>query len=171
MRFGLRLKHTPPPEIAERVDRAAKILGLEKLLTRFPRQLSGGQRQRVAMGRAMVRNPQVFLFDDRCPISTPSCACRCAPRSRNCISGSAPRSSMYDQIEAMTMADKIVVMHDGAVEQIGAPLELYDRPRNLFVAGFIGSPAVKTSVRGVLGAAARRHPRCGGPQVASLRSQ
>jgi multiple sugar transport system ATP-binding protein len=144
MSFGLRLKHTPPTEIAERVDRAAKILGLEKLLTRFPRQLSGGQRQRVAMGRAIVRDPQVFLFDE--PLSNLDAKLRVQMRTEikelHQRLGTTIVYVTHDQIEAMTMADKIVVLHDGVVEQIGAPLELYDRPRNLFVAGFIGSPAM-----------------------------
>ena len=118
-------------------------MGLQKLLDRYPRQLSGGQRQRVAMGRAIVRDPQVFLFDE--PLSNLDAKLRVAMRAEIKELHRAQDDDLYvthDQIEAMTMADRIVVMHDGIVEQIGAPLELYDRPDNLFVAGFIGSPAM-----------------------------
>jgi multiple sugar transport system ATP-binding protein len=136
MSFSMRLRGAPKQEIETRVKRAAEILGLTALLERFPRQLSGGQRQRVAMGRAIVRDPQVFLFDE--PLSNLDAKLKeLHQRLRT--------TTVYvthDQIEAMTMADKIVVMHDGLVEQIGAPLALYDRPDNLFVAGFIGSPAM-----------------------------
>ena len=132
----------PRAEIATKVNRAAEILGLTKLLDRYPRQLSGGQRQRVAMGRAIVRDPQVFLFDE--PLSNLDAKLRVAMRAEiKALHQRLKTTTVYvthDQIEAMTMADKIVVMHDGIVEQIGAPLELYDRPANLFVAGFIGSP-------------------------------
>jgi multiple sugar transport system ATP-binding protein len=144
MGFSLKLRGARPKEIDERVQRAADILGLAPLLQRYPRQLSGGQRQRVAMGRAIVRNPQVFLFDE--PLSNLDAKLRVAMRTE--IKELHQRLSTttvyvtHDQIEAMTMADKIVVMHDGLVEQIGAPLDLYDRPENLFVAGFIGSPAM-----------------------------
>src|ERR1039458_1587942 len=124
--------------------RAAETLGLTQLLERFPRQLSGGQRQRVAMGRAIVRDPQVFLFDE--PLSNLDAKLRVQMRTEiKELHQRLKTTTVYvthDQIEAMTMADKIVVMHDGLVEQIGAPLELYDRPQNLFVAGFIGSPAM-----------------------------
>jgi multiple sugar transport system ATP-binding protein len=144
MAFSLKLKKAPKAEIKTRVDRAAKILGLEKLLERYPRQLSGGQRQRVAMGRAIVRDPQVFLFDE--PLSNLDAKLRVSMRSEiKELHQRLKTTTVYvthDQIEAMTMADKIVVMHDGIVEQFGAPLELYDRPANLFVAGFIGSPAM-----------------------------
>ena len=126
------------------VKRAADILGLTPLLERYPRQLSGGQRQRVAMGRAIVRDPQVFLFDE--PLSNLDAKLRVQMRAEiKELHQRLKTTTVYvthDQIEAMTMADKIVVMHDGIVEQIGAPLELYDRPDNLFVAGFIGSPAM-----------------------------
>ena len=124
--------------------KAAAILGLGELLHRYPRQLSGGQRQRVAMGRAIVRQPQVFLFDE--PLSNLDAKLRVQMRAE--IKELHQRLKVttvyvtHDQIEAMTMADKIVVMNGGNVEQIGAPLELYDRPANLFVAGFIGSPAM-----------------------------
>jgi len=144
MAFSLKLKRAPKAEIKARVDRAAEILGLTKLLDRYPRQLSGGQRQRVAMGRAIVRDPQVFLFDE--PLSNLDAKLRVAMRTEiKALHQRLKTTTIYvthDQIEAMTMADKIVVMHDGVVEQIGAPLELYDRPANLFVAGFIGSPAM-----------------------------
>jgi len=144
MGFSLRLRGVGATEIAERVNRAADILGLMPYLDRYPRQLSGGQRQRVAMGRAIVRDPKVFLFDE--PLSNLDAKLRVQMRTE--IKGLHQRlktTTVYvthDQIEAMTMADKIVVMHDGRVEQIGAPLDLYDRPDNLFVAGFIGSPAM-----------------------------
>ncbi|MGO4448749.1 ABC transporter ATP-binding protein [Phyllobacterium sp. TAF24] len=151
MGFALMLKNAPKQEKESRVGRAAEILGLEKLLDRFPRQLSGGQRQRVAMGRAIVRDPQVFLFDE--PLSNLDAKLRVQMRSE--IKGLHQRLGTtivyvtHDQIEAMTMADKIVVMKDGLVEQIGTPLDLYDYPANLFVAGFIGSPSMNF-IRGSL---------------------
>jgi multiple sugar transport system ATP-binding protein len=144
MAFSMKLRGAPQSEIDERVNRAAAILGLSQLLGRFPRQLSGGQRQRVAMGRAIVRDPQVFLFDE--PLSNLDAKLRVQMRTEiKELHQRLKTTTIYvthDQIEAMTMADKIVVMHDGLVEQIGAPLDLYDRPDNLFVAGFIGSPAM-----------------------------
>ncbi len=144
MAFSLKLKGAPKSEIDKRVKPAAEILGLSPLLDRFPRQLSGGQRQRVAMGRAIVRDPQVFLFDE--PLSNLDAKLRVAMRTEiKELHQRLKTTTVYvthDQIEAMTMADKIVVMHDGLVEQIGAPLELYDQPANLFVASFIGSPAM-----------------------------
>jgi multiple sugar transport system ATP-binding protein len=144
MGFSLEHRGASKAEIAERVNWAADILGLKPLLDRYPRQLSGGQRQRVAMGRAIVRNPQVFLFDE--PLSNLDAKLRVVMRGE--IKGLHQRLGVttvyvtHDQIEAMTMADRIVVMNGGRVEQIGAPLDLYDRPANLFVAGFIGSPAM-----------------------------
>ncbi|MCZ4433206.1 sn-glycerol-3-phosphate ABC transporter ATP-binding protein UgpC [Agrobacterium sp. SOY23] len=142
MAYSLKLRKIPSAEISTRVRNAASILGLEKYLDRLPRQLSGGQRQRVAMGRAIVRNPQVFLFDE--PLSNLDAKLRVAMRAEIKELHQRLKTTIvyvtHDQVEAMTMADKIVVMHDGVVEQIGAPLELYDRPRNLFVASFIGSP-------------------------------
>jgi multiple sugar transport system ATP-binding protein len=144
MGFSLMLRGAPKAEIEQRVMQAADILGLRPLLSRYPRQLSGGQRQRVAMGRAIVRDPQVFLFDE--PLSNLDAKLRVAMRTEiKELHQRLKTTTVYvthDQIEAMTMADRIVVMHDGLVEQIGAPLELYDRPQNLFVAGFIGSPAM-----------------------------
>jgi multiple sugar transport system ATP-binding protein len=140
----MKLRKAPKREIEERVQRAAAILGLEPLLQRYPRQLSGGQRQRVAMGRAIVRDPQVFLFDE--PLSNLDAKLRVQMRTEiKELHQRLKTTTVYvthDQIEAMTMADKIVVMHDGIVEQVGAPLELYDKPANMFVAGFIGSPAM-----------------------------
>jgi multiple sugar transport system ATP-binding protein len=144
MAFSLMLAKAPRQIMEDEVGRAAKILGLEELLHRYPRQLSGGQRQRVAMGRAIVRNPQVFLFDE--PLSNLDAKLRVQMRSE--IKELHQRLKVttvyvtHDQIEAMTMADKIVVMNNGNIEQSGPPLELYDRPANLFVAGFIGSPAM-----------------------------
>ncbi len=144
MGFSLKLKKAPKAEIERRVRAASSVLGLDTLLDRLPRHLSGGQRQRVAMGRAIVRDPRVFLFDE--PLSNLDAKLRVAMRSEiKELHGRLGTTMVYvthDQIEAMTMADRIVVMHDGRVEQIGAPLELYDRPDNLFVAGFIGSPAM-----------------------------
>ena len=144
MSFSLRLRGAPAAEIKQRVKRAADILGLQLLLERYPRQLSGGQRQRVAMGRAIVRDPRVFLFDE--PLSNLDAKLRVAMRTEiKQLHQRLKTTTVYvthDQIEAMTMADRIVVMHDGIIEQIGTPLDLYDRPRNLFVAGFIGSPAM-----------------------------
>jgi multiple sugar transport system ATP-binding protein len=144
MAFALMLAKAPKHVIEDKVGRAAGILGLTPFLARYPRQLSGGQRQRVAMGRAIVRDPQVFLFDE--PLSNLDAKLRVQMRAEikdlHQRLGTTTVYVTHDQIEAMTMADKIVVMHAGNVEQIGAPLELYDRPANLFVAGFIGSPAM-----------------------------
>lgn len=144
MAFSLKLKGASQADRKKRVSEAASSLGLTPLLDRYPRQLSGGQRQRVAMGRAIVRDPQVFLFDE--PLSNLDAKLRVAMRAEiKELHQRLKTTTIYvthDQIEAMTMADKIVVMHDGIVEQIGAPLELYDRPANRFVAGFIGSPAM-----------------------------
>lgn len=144
MAFSMKLQHAPNSEIEARIAKAAEILGLVKLLDRYPRQLSGGQRQRVAMGRAIVRDPQVFLFDE--PLSNLDAKLRVSMRAEiKALHQRLKTTTVYvthDQIEAMTMADKIVVMHDGVVEQVGAPLELYDAPCNMFVAGFIGSPAM-----------------------------
>ena len=144
MGFALKLRKMAQGEIDGRIANAARILGLEALLDRLPRQLSGGQRQRVAMGRAIVRDPQVFLFDE--PLSNLDAKLRVSMRAEiKALHHRLATTTIYvthDQIEAMTMADRIVVMHDGIVEQIGTPLDLYDNPANQFVAGFIGSPAM-----------------------------
>jgi len=144
MAFSLMLAKKSATEIDTAVQRAAEILGLTQLLDRYPRALSGGQRQRVAMGRAIVRDPQVFLFDE--PLSNLDAKLRVQMRTEiKSLHQRLKTTSIYvthDQIEAMTMADQIVVMRDGIVEQRGQPLELYDHPVNLFVAGFIGSPAM-----------------------------
>src|SRR5579863_5460186 len=144
MAFSLKLRKAERSTIEKRVREAAEILGLLPYLDRYPRQLSGGQRQRVAMGRAIVRDPQVFLFDE--PLSNLDAKLRVQMRVEiKALHQRLRTTSVYvthDQVEAMTMADRIVVMHDGRVEQIGSPLELYDHPENLFVAGFIGSPAM-----------------------------
>ncbi len=144
MGFSLKLAKVAPKVIEDKVKTAASILNLDELLDRYPRQLSGGQRQRVAMGRCIVRDPQVFLFDE--PLSNLDAKLRVQMRTeiRN-LHLRLNSTSIYvthDQIEAMTMADQIVVMHDGEIEQAGAPLQLYDNPDNLFVATFIGSPAM-----------------------------
>jgi multiple sugar transport system ATP-binding protein len=142
MSFSLRLSGTPKAEIRQRVAEAAEILGLEDLLDRLPRELSGGQRQRVAMGRAIVRNPRAFLFDE--PLSNLDAKLRVKMRGEiKRLHQRLGKTMVYvthDQTEAMTMADKIVVLNGGRIEQAGAPLELYNNPANLFVASFIGSP-------------------------------
>ena len=144
MSFSLMLARVPKEQANERVRRAAGILGLDELLDRYPRQLSGGQRQRVAMGRCIVRDPQVFLFDE--PLSNLDAKLRVQMRTEiKELHQRLKTTSVYvthDQIEAMTMGDKIVVMRDGIVEQTGSPLDVYDRPANQFVAGFIGSPSM-----------------------------
>ncbi len=151
MGFALKLRGTDKAEVARRVARAAEILGLGPFLDRYPRQLSGGQRQRVAMGRAIVRDPQVFLFDE--PLSNLDAKLRVQMRAEIKELHQRLRTTTvfvtHDQIEAMTMADTIVVMQAGRIEQMGAPLELYDRPCNLFVAEFIGSPGMNL-LRGIV---------------------
>ena len=142
--FSLRMRRTARADIERRVQEAARALGIETFLTRLPRQLSGGQRQRVAIGRAVVRDPSVFLFDE--PLSNLDAQLRAEMRREIArIHQRARTTSVYvthDQTEAMTLADRIVVMKDGVVQQVGTPLELYDAPANLFVAGFLGSPAM-----------------------------
>ncbi|MBB3962692.1 ABC transporter ATP-binding protein [Rhizobium metallidurans] len=144
MGFALELAGAKKAEIDRKVGEAARILGLQPLLGRKPAQLSGGQRQRVAMGRAIVRDPKVFLFDE--PLSNLDAKLRVKMRAEIKALHQRLKTTIvyvtHDQIEAMTMADKIVVLQGGKVEQIGTPLELYDRPRNVFVAGFMGSPAM-----------------------------
>jgi ABC-type sugar transport system ATPase subunit len=144
MAFGLKFAKTPKAEIDVRVNEAARILQLETLLKRRPRELSGGQRQRVAIGRAIVRKPQVFLFDE--PLSNLDAALRINTRVEIAKLHKMLKATIvyvtHDQVEAMTLADKIVVMNKGRIEQKGKPLELYYKPANLFVAGFIGSPAM-----------------------------
>ncbi len=144
MGFALQLAGAKRAEIDEKVGEAAKILGLQPLLDRKPAQLSGGQRQRVAMGRAIVRDPKVFLFDE--PLSNLDAKLRVKMRAEIKALHQRLKTTIvyvtHDQIEAMTMADKIVVLQGGKVEQVGSPLELYDRPKNIFVAGFLGSPAM-----------------------------
>ena len=145
MAFGMRIARASKAEIDRRVRQAADILQLGGYLDRLPRALSGGQRQRVAIGRAIVRNPKVFLFDE--PLSNLDAALRVATRIEIArLKESMPQTTMvyvtHDQVEAMTLADRIVVLKDGTVEQVGSPMELYRRPGNLFVAGFIGSPSM-----------------------------
>jgi multiple sugar transport system ATP-binding protein len=144
MAFGLKMRKFPKPEIAKRVQDAAEILGIQELLKRKPRQLSGGQRQRVAVGRAIVRHPQVFLFDE--PLSNLDAKLRVQMRVElKRLHDRLETTVIYvthDQVEAMTLGDRVVVMKDGWIQQVGEPLELYGKPANRFVAGFIGSPAM-----------------------------
>lgn len=161
--FGLKMTGHSKAMIAERTAVAAKLLQLEPLLDRKPGQLSGGQRQRVAIGRAIVRNPEVFLFDE--PLSNLDAALRVQMRTELSKLHQDLKATMiyvtHDQVEAMTMADKIVVLSAGKIEQVGSPLELYHRPNNLFVAGFIGSPKMnflKVQVSAAEGAAVVRLP-------------
>jgi multiple sugar transport system ATP-binding protein len=144
MAFGLKMRKFPKAEIAKRVGDAAEILGIQELLKRKPRQLSGGQRQRVAVGRAIVRHPQVFLFDE--PLSNLDAKLRVQMRVElKRLHDRLETTCIYvthDQVEAMTLGDRVVVMKDGWVQQVGEPLELYGKPANRFVAGFIGSPSM-----------------------------
>ena len=144
MAFSLEMRKTSKDEIKQRVQEAAEILDIQALLLRRPKQLSGGQRQRVALGRAIVRKPEVFLFDE--PLSNLDAKLRAQTRLElKKLHERLATTAVYvthDQIEAMTMGDRIVVMHEGFIQQVGSPLELYDRPANKFVAGFIGSPAM-----------------------------
>ncbi len=152
MGFGLKMRGVPRDQIAIRVGEAAKVLQIEALLARRPRELSGGQRQRVAMGRAIVRNPKVFLFDE--PLSNLDAKLRIDMRTEikrlHQQLGATMVYVTHDQVEAMTMADRIVVLNHGRIEQIGAPRELYRNPRSRFVAGFIGSPTINFMVCSVV---------------------
>ena len=169
MAFGLKMRKFDKPEIAKRVQEAADILGIQELLKRKPRQLSGGQRQRVALGRAIVRHPQVFLFDE--PLSNLDAKLRVQMRVElkklHERLGTTAIYVTHDQVEAMTLGDRVVVMRDGRVQQVGDPMELYNEPANRFVAGFIGSPAmnfadVRIAAREWLALGRkRRHPHQG----------
>ena len=158
MGFALKVAKTPKDEAARKIARAAEILQLGPLMKRLPKELSGGQRQRVAIGRAIVRNPKVFLFDE--PLSNLDASLRLQMRIELAQLHRELQATMvyvtHDQIEAMTLADKIVVLRDGLVEQIGAPLDIYRRPANTFVAGFIGSPKMNLLKARVIGAEAGR---------------
>ncbi len=146
MAFGLKLRHFPKDQINQRVDEAADILGLQQFLKRKPKELSGGQRQRVALGRAIVREPQVFLMDE--PLSNLDAKLRVQTRAEITRLHQRLQTTIiyvtHDQTEAMTMGSRIAVLNAGIIQQLGAPQELYDHPSNLFVAGFIGSPAMKS---------------------------
>ncbi|QNI03346.1 sn-glycerol-3-phosphate ABC transporter ATP-binding protein UgpC [Halomonas sp. SH5A2] len=163
MAFSLKLSGVAKNVINEKVNAAAAILNLEPLLKRFPRELSGGQRQRVAMGRAIVRDPQVFLFDE--PLSNLDAKLRVSMRTEIKELHQRLETTIvyvtHDQIEAMTMADRIVVLHQGYVQQMGTPLELYDHPANLFVASFIGSPGMNL-IRGQIAEEGQFNVRGGG---------
>jgi lactose/L-arabinose transport system ATP-binding protein len=166
MGFALRFAGVPKAEIAKQVEEAARILELEDLLDRRPKQLSGGQRQRVAIGRAIVRHPQVFLFDE--PLSNLDAELRVHMRIELARLHKELKTTIiyvtHDQVEAMTLADKIVVLRDGSVAQVGTPLQLYDDPDNLFVAGFIGSPKMNF-LRGVVEGSVVRLPDHGGQTI------
>ncbi len=166
MAYGLKIRRLPKAEIRERVGRAAAILQIESLLERQPRQLSGGQRQRVAMGRAIVRNPSVFLFDE--PLSNLDAKLRVEMRVEiRKLHNTLKTTSVYvthDQVEAMTLADRIVIMNGGIAEQIGTPLDLYERPSSAFVAGFIGSPPMNL-VEGEIGQGAKSVVLAGGTEL------
>jgi alpha-glucoside transport system ATP-binding protein len=158
MAFGMKIAKKPQADIDAAIANAARILQLEPYLDRLPKALSGGQRQRVAIGRAIVRDPKVFLFDE--PLSNLDAALRVATRIEIAqLKESMPESTMiyvtHDQVEAMTLASRIVVLHGGIIEQVGAPLELYERPRNIFVARFIGSPAMNVLKAKVIGTGAQ----------------
>src|SRR4051794_28598320 len=154
MAFGLKMRKFARPEIKKRVNEAADILGIGDLLKRKPRQLSGGQRQRVALGRAIVRHPRVFLFDE--PLSNLDAKLRVQMRVElkklHLRLGTTAVYVTHDQVEAMTLGDRVVVMKDGLVQQVGEPLELYNNPANRFVAGFLGSPAMNFATVQVAGA-------------------
>ena len=164
--FSLRLRKAPAVEIEAQTAQTAGVLNLDQLLERFPRQLSGGQRQRVAMGRAIVRQPRVFLFDE--PLSNLDAKLRIAMRTEiRALHQRLGATSIYvthDQVEAMTMADRMVVMNDGRIEQIGAPLDVYDRPSTLYVARFIGAPSINVFEGSVEGEGAKMRLRTRGGQ-------
>jgi lactose/L-arabinose transport system ATP-binding protein len=166
MGFGLRMTGTKAAVIRERVDKAAAILHLDQLLQRRPKQLSGGQRQRVAIGRAIVREPQVFLFDE--PLSNLDAELRVQMRLEIAKLHKSLDATMiyvtHDQVEAMTLADKIVVLRDGSIAQVGSPLKLYDDPDNLFVAGFIGSPKMNF-LKGIVDGSTVRLPDHGNQTI------
>jgi multiple sugar transport system ATP-binding protein len=175
MAFGLKLHKIPKPEIGRRVQDAAKILGIEGLLQRKPKQLSGGQRQRVALGRAIVREPQAFLMDE--PLSNLDAKLRVETRAQIIKLHHRLRTTTiyvtHDQTEAMTMGDRIAVMRDGVLQQLDTPQGLYDRPRNVFVAGFIGTPAMNMLTMGVSaenGAVTLRRDTVSLPSPAALAS-
>jgi multiple sugar transport system ATP-binding protein len=160
MAYGLKIRKMPPPEIEKRVQRAAEILELGTYLDRKPRELSGGQRQRVALGRALVRRPKAFLFDE--PLSNLDASLRAQMRAEIKKLHEDLRSTFvyvtHDQAEAMTLSDRVVVLHEGVVQQIGPPRAIYDTPANVFVAGFFGSPRINLVPPEAIGA---RPPRTG----------
>ena len=166
MGFALRFAGVPKPEITRQVDEAARILELEPLMNRRPKELSGGQRQRVAIGRAIVRHPEVFLFDE--PLSNLDAELRVQMRIEIARLHKELATTIiyvtHDQVEAMTLADKIVVLRDGSIAQVGTPLDLYDNPDNLFVAGFIGSPKMNF-LKGIIEGASVRLPEHGNQTI------